>query len=485
MRMWEQISVSFKSKERARFMSRSLITALVLLLVPSWAAAVMPESVEQVLNRHQLGSGQVSVLVQRVGDGETILELAPDRLRNPASVTKLPVTFAALEILGPTHTWRTEIYAENEPRDGVLDGNLWLRGTGDPYLVTEQFWKLVGGIRRAGVEHITGDLVLDVSHFALEPEDPGAFDDRPDRAYNQAPHALLVNFNAVRFQIDSDGNGQARVSTDPPLPELRINNRLQRSSGGCGAHRGMSYRVSGDLEVSLEGEHPGGCRGFNLLRVAMSPEDFAHQLFSGLWRQWGGEFRGGWRRDIWTGSQRPLYTHRSPPLSELIRPANKFSNNVMTRHFKLAVAAEVHGEPATTKGGNQAIIDFYAERGVNTDGMIMDNAAGLSRTNRFTARQVAEILQLAQRSPFGAEFRSSLALSGLDGTMRRRFSDGPERGRMHLKTGTLNHVSAVAGYVRSRSDQDYVVVVLINGENVHWGPGRAVQDSVLAWVYQQ
>lgn len=466
-------------------MSRSLVIALVILLAPCGLVAAMPESVQQALNRHQLDAAQVSVLVQRLGDGETILELAPDRPRNPASVTKIPVTFAALEILGPTYTWRTDVYADSEPRDGVLDGNLWLRGTGDPYLVTEQFWKLLGGIRRAGVERITGDLILDVSHFALEPEDPGAFDDRPDRAYNQTPHALLVNFNTVRFQIDGEANGRARISTDPPLPELRINNRLQRSAGGCGAHQGMSYRISGDLEVSLEGQHPGGCQGFNLLRVAMQPEDFVHQLFSGLWQQWGGEFRGGWRRDIWSGSQRPLYTHRSPPLAELIRPANKFSNNVMTRHFKLAVAASVHGEPATIDGGNQAIIDFFADRGVNTAGMVMDNAAGLSRNNRFTARQVAEILQVAQRSLFNAEFRSSLALSGLDGTMRRRFSDAPERGRMHLKTGTLNHVSAVAGYVRSRSDQDYVVVVLVNGENVHWGPGRAVQDAVLAWTYRQ
>lgn len=454
-------------------------------LLPFVAQAAMPDSISRVMNQHQLSGEQVSILVQRVRDGETVLALSPDRPRNPASVTKIPVSYAALEILGPTFRWRTDVFADSEPRNGVLDGNLWLRGTGDPYLVTEQFWKLLGGVRRAGVERITGDLILDVSHFALKPEDPGAFDDRPDRAYNQAPHALLVNFNAVRFQVDGDSNGAPRISTDPPLPGLRINNRLEPARGGCGAHEGMVFRASGDLEVVLEGQHPGGCRGFDLLRVAMQPEDYAHQLFGALWRQWGGEFNGGWRRDIWTGNRRPLYTHRSPPLAELIRPANKFSNNVMTRHFKLAIAAERYGEPATVDGGNRAIIDFLADKGVDTRGMVMDNAAGLSRTNRFTATQVAKILQIANRSPFRAEFRSSLAMSGLDGTMRRRFRDGPEAGRMHLKTGTLNHVSAVAGYVQARSDEDYIVVVMINGQNVHWGAGRAVQDAVLAWTYRQ
>lgn len=474
-------------------MIRRMPSFSVLLLCFWWAPVAaapfaLPEPVAQAMQWHRLSPGHVSILVQPANGGEPLLELQGNTPRNPASVIKLPVSFAALETLGPAHTWKTEVYADTAPRDGVLAGDLWLKGYGDPYLVMEEFWKLTGAVRRAGVQRIEGDLVFDTSHFAITPEDPGAFDNAPYRAYNQAPHPLLVNFNVLRFHLQPDnGNGQIGVVTDPPLPGLKLDNRVRPGDGPCvGYQRGVSYHLSESAGVILEGIHPASCNGFTLSRVAVPPEDYAHKLFQLLWQQWGGEFSGGWRLGKRPEDDvEPLVVHTSRPLGELIRLANKYSSNVMTRHFKLALAVNRYGAPATETGGNLAILEVLESRGVDTDGIILDNAAGLSRGNRFSARQIAQVLEAGWRSPYMPEFVSSLALSGMDGTLRRRYRDQPETGRMHLKTGRLDNISTIAGYVRTASGRDLIVVVMVNAENAHRGPGDAVQDAVLHWAFQQ
>ncbi|MCC5812412.1 MAG: D-alanyl-D-alanine carboxypeptidase/D-alanyl-D-alanine-endopeptidase [Ectothiorhodospiraceae bacterium] len=465
--------------------------ALIIVLVWSYAApaaANLPQPIAQVLSWQRVPASDVSLLVRDIHSGETLLDVNANTLRNPASVTKLYTSFAALETLGPAYRWRTEIYARQAPRGGRLDGDLWLRGYGDPYLVNEDFWRLVSALRRTGIETISGDLVFDNSHYALEPEDPGAFDNRPDRAYNQPPHPLLVNFNALQFHIDVDPERDAvRAQVDPPLPVVEVDNRLRPGSGRCGGfQRGVSYHLAEQPHVVLEGSYPRSCDQFTLTRVAVPPEVYAHGLFKLYWRQWGGSFDGGWREDFWRHEDaEPLLVHRSRPLAELIGVANKHSNNVMTRHFKLALGYAAYGEPATEGKGHRALMDALARAGVDTEGLLIDNAAGLSRSNRTTAVQVAQLLEAAHRSVYAPEFLASLPLSGLDGTMRSRFVDQPEAGRMRLKTGRLNDVSSVAGYVRTASDRELLVVVMVNAPEAHLGPGNAIQDAVLRWAFQQ
>lgn len=466
------------------------ITAVVvcMLLMPSLGSASLPAPIAQVLEWQQLSTDEVSLLVQPVDGGEPLLAHAADRSRNPASISKLFTTFAALEALGPAYRWKTEVYTRQAPRDGVLDGDLWIKGYGDPFLVNEEFWKLVGEIRRLGIHEIRGDLVFDNSHYALAPEDPGAFDNQPHRAYNQPPHPLLVNFNALQFFIEPDAERDAvRVQPEPPLPGLSVENRLRPASGACGGfQRGVSYAVPREGQVVLEGHYARTCDRFRLLRVAVPPPDYAHGLFQLYWEQLGGRFSGGWREDVWRDDQaEPLLVHKSRPLGDLLRVVNKYSNNVMTRHLKLALGVEAFGEPATQGKGERALFDVLEQQGLDTDGLILDNAAGLSRTNRATANQVAALLQQAHRSPFAPEYLASFPLAGLDGTVRRRFQDAEETGRMRLKTGRLDDVSAIAGYVRTASGRDLIVVVLVNGPEAHRGRGEAVQDAVLRWAYRQ
>lgn len=480
------------------------LAALLLLMVsaPGASAAAdgpaaadgadgLPGPVALALRSLGLPASGVSLWVQPVGAAEPLLEFNEDTPRNPASTLKLVTTFAALDGLGPAYTWHTDVFLETAPRAGRVAGDLWLRGSGDPYLVSEEYWKLADALRKRGLRRIDGDLVFDNSYFELEAEDRAAFDNRPDRVYNMPPHPLLVNFNAVRFEVrpERDG-GSVSVQADPPLPNLALDNRLQLYQAPCrGYQRGVAVAMADPAardRVMLEGRFPNGCDQYALTRTVLQPESYAFGLFDLYWHQLGGELGGRWRTGAVPDPEaEPFYRHRSRPLGDVIRLVNKYSNNVMTRHLALTLGAERFGAPATDDKGRRAIYEGLASHGIDTAGLEVSNSAGLSRDSRISARQLAGVLQAAWASPFMPEFVSSLSISGLDGTMRRRLVGTPAAGRMHLKTGRLDHVSAVAGFVTTHSGRRLLLVLLINAPEAHRGLGEDLQDVVLRWAVDQ
>jgi len=491
--------VAHDSSVMERLSRRSLPLGLALLLaVPAMlpragaagAATPLPAPVAQVARALKVPESAVSVWVQRIGEPEPRVAFNADTPRNPASAMKLVTSFAALEALGPAYTWKTEFHlAEPLRPDGSTD-ELWVRGGGDPFLVLEEHWKMLGALRERGLTRIERGLVFDVSAFDLPPEDPGAFDGQPDRVYNVLPHPLLVNFNAVRFRIQAREAGGVDVSAVPALPNLRVDNRLQRGTGACGGFQnGVVIALRDALRrdsAVLEGRFPVACREYELSRTALRPESYAWGLFDLQWRQLGGVLEGGWRPGVLpAGTGAPFHVHRSRPLGEVIRSVNKSSNNVMTRHLELALGSERYGSPATPAKGQRAILDVLGERGIDTRGLVIGNSAGLSREGRISARQLAAILGAAWQSPHMPEYASSLAIAGLDGTMRSRFRRSPATGRMHLKTGRLDDVSAVAGYVTAASGQRLIAVVLVNAPGAHRGPGEELQDALLQWVHDR
>ena len=478
-------------------MRLALMSLLLLVGAPALAAAEdpgMPGPVDRVARALGIPAGDFSLWVQEIGTAQPLVAHLPDVQRNPASTLKLVTSFAALQGLNPAYTWKTELHALGPIENGVLHGDLLIRGGGDPYLVAEEFWKLVSGLRDSGLRRIEGELVFDVSYFDLPPEDPGRFDNQPDRIYNIVPHPLLVNFNAMRFDFQPGGDGRSvRVHTAPELPKLQVNNRLRLRDGSCGGYqRGVALSVQEATRhhVLLEGQFPTGCQRFQMTRRVLEPESYAWSLFDVYWRQLGGELQGGWRLGTLPvngngRTSRPTHVHHSRSLGEVIRLVNKYSNNVMTRHLELTLGAERFGAPATPAKGEQAIREVLEFHGIDTRGIVLDNSAGLSRDVRISARQLGTLLSIAWQAPYMPEFASSLSLSGLDGTLRRRFQDQPMQGRMHLKTGTLDHVSAIAGYVQSADNRRYAVVLMINTLNAHRGLGEELQDALLNWTYRQ
>ncbi|MEE4360107.1 MAG: D-alanyl-D-alanine carboxypeptidase/D-alanyl-D-alanine-endopeptidase [Pseudomonadales bacterium] len=468
-------------------------------------AEQLPEPVARVATALGVPADAISLWVAELDADRPLVSWRARVARSPASTMKLVTTFAALEGLTPAYRWRTEVFALGPIRDGVLSGDLLLRGFGDPFLVAEEFWKLVGAIRATGLREIRGDLVFDTGAFVPDEQPRSAFDGQPDRIYNLPPHPLLVNFNAMRFEFAPDPvAGRVRVAVEPALANVEVVNRLGLVDGPCeGYQRGVALNVVDAVRrerVLLEGRFPTGCQRYGMTRSVLTPEAYAWGLFGLYWNQLGGRLDGGWRlgtlpadlipEDPETGIPMPeesdalVTVHRSRPLGDVVRLVNKYSNNVMTRQLYLTLGGERFGLPADRDKGQRALVEILARNGVETTGLVIDNPSGLTRDGRISAEQLGRLLQAAWRSPYMPEFVSSLALSGLDGTVSDRFMDMPQAGRMHLKTGTLDDVSAIAGYVQTRTDRRRVVVVLVNAPRAHRGPGEEIQDALLDWVYR-
>jgi D-alanyl-D-alanine carboxypeptidase/D-alanyl-D-alanine-endopeptidase (penicillin-binding protein 4) len=223
----------------------------------------------------------------------------------------------------------------------------------------------------------------------------------------------------------------------------------------------------------------------SVTRAVMRPADFAFGTFKTYWQQSGGTLDGGLRLGAVPAQASLVYTHESLTLAEVIRLVNKFSSNVMARHLLLTLGAEKSGRPGTTAAGSRAIVEFLASRGIALPELVIENGSGLSRIERISAAGLADVLLDAWRSPYAPEFQASLPLSAVDGTLRRRFRSPEMEGRLRMKTGSLQDVSALAGYVNAASGRTYVAVIIVNHPGVEQGAGDAIQAALVNWVFGQ
>ena len=325
-------------------------------------------------------------------------------------------------------------------------------------------------------------MVIDNSFFSVGPFDPGAFDNRPERPYNVGPDAMLINFGVISFWLVPDREaGKVNITTDPPTSTVKIDNRLKLSSGRCvNGPTKLEFRVlSRDQggSVRFAGGYPAACGRYSLTRAVSTPVPYAFGVFEAMWRDLGGTIEGNVKVGEVPAKARRLHGVESPPLAEIIRTTNKFSNNVMSRHLLLTMGAEKLGIPGTAEKGKKAIDEWLTSRNLHFPELVVDNGAGLSRSARISAASLGELLLAAHRSPFMPEFVASLPLSAIDGTLRKRFRGEPLAGRAHIKTGTLDDVRAMAGYLMGPDGRTFVVVSLHNYPGIHHGLGTRVQDT--------
>src|SRR5688572_19535955 len=313
-------------------------------------AANLPPAVAKALRDTGIPQSSVGLVVQELGTPRARLAHNAGAAMNPASVMKLLTTYAALEMLGPAYRWKTEAYLDGPLRDGVLEGNLALKGHGDPKLNYESFWMLLRALRGRGLAEIRGDVLVDRSHFLAVADEP--FDADTYRPYNVRPDALLVNFKALRITFLPDyERGTVRLVVEPMLPGLEVVNSLKLSAGSCPEGRAFRDLIQASFQprpprAAFTGLYPAACEERELNVALHQPEDYLTGLVRGLWREMGGAWSGSAVERTVPPGARLFYTHESEPLSEMVRDINKYSNNVMARQLYLTLAAEMAGLPA-------------------------------------------------------------------------------------------------------------------------------------------
>lgn len=462
---------------------RRLASLLFLLSATGVFAQGLPYEVESELRRARIPVKATATLIQEVDSRAALISMNVKAPFNPASTMKLVTTAAGLELLGPTHAWKTLALTSARQHHGVLDGDLIIQGTGDPKFLMQDMWLFLRKIRAAGIREIRGNLVLDRSAFEDRPFDAAAFDNSPEKAYNAGPDALLLNYGALHFGFapNETGNG-VNVRLDPPLADFPIA-APTLSEGGC---NGWKERLEADISprgARFGGSYPADCGEmlWSMHPYRMSANEYFGAVFRQMWHDAGGTIRGVVTSGTAPADARPVAEWTSPMLPEIIRDINKFSNNVMTRQLLLSIALQ-QGAPAKPEQGANAIKAWLAGKHINTPELIIENGSGLSRIESISAGTMGKMLQAMWRSPLMPEFISSLPLAGQDGTMRRRVKEMNVSGKAHIKTGALKEVRTMAGYVLAASGRRYVVVSFINHPNA--SGGRTAQDALLEWVYQ-
>jgi len=483
----------------------------------------------------------VAVVVQEKNVEEPLIRLNAERAMNPASTMKLLTTFVALETLGPAYRWKTEAYLKGKLEDGVLQGDLVFKGYGDPKLTVEQFWMWLRELRQRGLRDIRGDIVLDHSFFEEVSQDPADFDNDPTRAYNVGTSALLLNFNALHLHLIPNGNATTAL-LEPELAGYTVHNRITTSAKlNCYGEDDYKARLDGH-DIVLEGSIPADCGEADDYFSLLPQDEYFFAVFSGLWHELGGTLQGKLREGFAPPDQAPFSRYVSPPLSEVIRDINKFSNNTMARQLFLTLGtvetardvayvtqstdrqlnadgngslddhaiAQATGEtsihlgqtggdvsseeltsspllapvgapmPANIAHSVSVIHQWLKNQKLKFPELVLENGAGLSRKERISALHLAAFLQVAASSPFYAEMEASLPILGMDGTVKKRFKDSEIAGYAHLKTGSLEGVKSLAGYVQARSGKQWIVVFIVNHPRA--ALAQPAQDALIAWL---
>lgn len=467
----------------------------------------LPPAVQAALARAHVPLDAVALLVLPV-DGRAAPRLSHRAQvpMNPASVMKLVTTFAGLDLLGPAYTWSTPVYLDGAVQDGALRGNVYIRGQGDPALVLERLWLLLRRLQGQGVQAIVGDIVLDHSAFSVPAHDAALFDGEPQRPYNAAPDALLVNFKSVAMGFVPDvAAGVAHVQFDPPLAGVQAPRQVALAPAGtaCGDWRaGLKAELADPARWAFAGAYPATCGERSWSVAYAEPARYAARAIEGLWREMGGKLTGSVRPGSVPAHLLPTFSATSPPLAQVVRDINKYSNNVMAQQLFLTLGLPPRANasanananasasanagaaplPATAASARAALRPWWQARvGRQVPLPDVDNGSGLSRDGRASAESLARMLQAAWATPVMPELLASLPIAGADGTLRRsRLASGQSAGRAHLKTGSLQGVLALAGYVHGDGGQRQVLVALVNHPDA--AAARPALDALVEWA---
>ncbi|MCA9680499.1 MAG: D-alanyl-D-alanine carboxypeptidase/D-alanyl-D-alanine-endopeptidase, partial [Myxococcales bacterium] len=449
-------------------------------------------------SRPALRPARVGVAVWDITTGRMLYGKDVDGAYNLASNTKVLTSSVALARLGPDFRWRTSIYVDKwNPRTGTVEGDVYLRGHGDPTLRSDDLRALVHELAIAGVRAITGQIVVDTSYFD-DVTEPPHYDEQPkERAGFRAPiGALSVDYDAITVVVEPDpAGGAARVRLEPFVGDYVVLRRAEVSTTSIGRSRiYVGSTVKKDhLELSVTGQlRSDGGADWTRRRID-DPVRFAGEVVRDALSTW--DIRLG-KKKIKTGvvpaKARLMASHDSAPLGEVVRDMNKTSNNFIAETLLKTIGAEAVAaatppdqvpRPATWADGQAEVRRWLAEEaGLDPATFRVDNGSGLFGSTAVSPAQMVRALDAAWRDfRVGPDLAGSLAVMGVDGTLRSRLTQGEARGRVRAKTGTLAQVSTLSGYVAVDSRRPLAFSVLINDiPSGGRGHARALQNDIVA-----
>ncbi|SDP43020.1 D-alanyl-D-alanine carboxypeptidase / D-alanyl-D-alanine-endopeptidase (penicillin-binding protein 4) [Actinopolyspora xinjiangensis] len=469
-----------------------LVGFTVLLAVPGAASPVgstrssLRADLDRILSDSRLEGASVGVVVRDPATDRILYRRSPHRRLVPASNAKLFTSVAALEALGPDFRFRTGVLTTGMRRGGVLLGDLYLRGGGDPTMLASDYRRLADRIADAGIRVVRGDVLADDSHF----DDRGLANgwmaiDEP--YYYAAPVSALTvapntdyDAGSVVVRVRPTRRGQpVRVSSHPETDAVEIVNRARTLAPGATARLSVR-RAHGTDRVIVSGGVPAGSGTRRVFSSVPDPTAYALDVFRRALVERGITFEGVGEA-VTPERARVLAEHRSMPLRRMLVPFLKLSNNGHAEALVKAMGRVVRGE-GNWQAGLRVVRNRMAALGIEPGDYRLVDGSGLSTLDSLAPAQLAELLDVARERPWFETWKRALPLAGASdrmtgGTLRGRMRGTPAEGNVSAKTGSMTGVSALSGYVRTRTDRQLVFSVVFNGFLA--APPREVQDAVV------
>ena len=431
----------------------------------------LEKSIDKALKTSILKNASVGIQIVSLDTGEVVYKRNSETPLNPASNTKLITSAAALVNLTPQYQFRTSVYTNAKIKDGSLQGNLYLKGGGDPVLSYEGLLALAQDVYNAGIRTVTGDIVGDDTFFDDEREFSGWHDF--NRAYSGKLSALSLGENSAKLVIKpSHRSGLApQIILDPPTSYIQIKNKAVTLS----ANKVYASFSDSDTDTSspdkpaketlvVQGKVSRKSKyGVSAYVNVNNPSLFTTATFKDALEQMGITVNGAVSLGKVPKKSRRIAVYFSESLSNIICASNKLSSNFVAEQLLKTLGAEVKGTPGTTKKGLEVIHDFLAELDIQEDSYTLENGSGLSRNNRISAEQIVKLLTyMYENFEVKAEYLASLAIAGVDGTLRRRMQDTQAERRLRAKTGAIRSVSCLSGYAASKDNETFAFSILMN-----------------------
>ncbi|MBL8919922.1 MAG: D-alanyl-D-alanine carboxypeptidase/D-alanyl-D-alanine-endopeptidase [Myxococcaceae bacterium] len=426
-----------------------------------------------VIETSTLKGARVTVQVKSLDDGAFVYSRDGDELLNPASNVKLFTAATALTALGPDFRFETDFLTDHDFKEGKAKV-LYVRGRGDPTITTERLYGITADLVHAGLKEITDGIVLDESYFDGERTAPGFDQETGDKSYLAPTGALSLNWNSVGVYLrPGDKVGQpAATEVEPPSDFFVI-----ESEAVTGTKTQRRYTVSSSVDkdkvrqkIEVKGVVPIDKGVWSQWKKIDQPALYFGFTLKQMLQARGVKVKGRIRAGGVPTTAKLLTASASDTLDIVLKRLNKNSSNFVAEQLIKVIGAEVKGVPGSHVKGIEAVEDFLErDVGIARGTFVMKNGSGLNDSNRFSAAQTNQVLaHMIQRFPIAPEYLSALAIAAKDGTLKYRFEGSEAVGRLRAKTGTLENVSALSGYVQAVGGERFVFSIMVNDF-----PGRA------------
>lgn len=423
----------------------------------------LSQKMTSILNSSGVSKNHVS-LYAATPDGQVVFNVDGARKMVPASITKLVTAAAILHTFKPDHQFKTHILHDGQIADGVLNGNLYLRGGGDPAFVSEKMWMLVNDFLRSGIKKVNGNIVADETFFDDEKFDQGRESERNDRAYDAPLSGLSFNWNSTTIYVrPAESKGEkAHVFIDPENDYVVLTNKVTTSDRGTDLSAEKEYR-DGHEYVTVSGKIGKDTQEKHIYKNITEPALYAGYNLKGFLKQRGVDVSGkvvkGKTPDNATVASEVL----SDRLYQIAASMNKFSNNFVAEMLAKGLAAELTQKQGTMDVAVRKINEFLkSEVGMKDYELV--NVSGFTRKNKLSAKQFVDLLSWVHSEfSIAPEFIHSLPVAGVDGTLEKRFKGMAGERKVRAKTGLLNGVVALSGFAAKKTGDEVIFAFIFNG----------------------